>query len=278
LFWKGISGPANLPKTGGDSHFTAAPGLAENATPHSLDPLLDFARKALQNHIKNHRDYQATLIKREKVGNRELPESKMAMKLKYRRQLDPVLGHRPVSVYLKTLEPRSQAGREVIWVQGQNDNKMKVHESGFLGMISVELMPESRLAMAGNRYPISEIGLEKLLGKLIERGERDRELGPATIRTTENAQVGGRTCRLMEIIHESPNAVVDGKTVEFEFFLAQVFIDDELMLPLKFASFTWPKVEGGPPELIEEYAYHDLELNVGLEANDFNASNPEYRF
>ena len=140
------------------------------------------------------------------------------------------------------------------------------------------MLPESRLAMMGNRYPITDIGIEKLLGKLIERGERDRQLGPATVRTTENAVIGGKTCRLMEVIHESPTAVVDGKTVEFEFFLAQIYIDDERLIPLKFSSFAWPKSPDAAPVLLEEYMYLDVSINVGLKEMDFDTKNPAYGF
>ncbi len=245
---------------------------------HSLDPLLDFARTALRNHVENHHDYTAFLIKRERVEGKLVPETKMALKLKYGRTSRAESAQRPVSVYLKSIEPKSQAGREVIWVKGRNDNKLTAHEAGLLGFLTVDLQPESRLAMRGNRYPITEIGIEKLLGKLIEKGERDRQLGPATIRTTENVAVGDRSCRLMEVIHESPSVFVDGKTVEFEYFLAQIYIDDERLLPLKYASYSWPKSVGDPPELLEEYTYLDLSLNVGLKAIDFDPKNPAYGF
>ncbi len=265
-----------LPSVGSNSK-----SLPENATPevsHALDPLLDFAKAALRNHIEKHRDYIAVLIKRERVNGKLLPETKMALKLKYGVQIDPETSQRPVSVYLRTMEPKSQAGREVIWVQGRNNNKLTAHESGFLGIISVDLMPESRLAMLGNRYPITDIGIEKLLGKLIERGQRDRQLGPATVRTTENASIGDRTCRLIEVIHESPTATVDGQTVEFEFSLAQIYIDQERLIPLKYASFSWPKTPDAAPELLEEYTYLDISINVGLTEADFDTKNPAYGF
>ncbi len=244
---------------------------------HPLDPLLVFAKNALRNHVENHQDYTAVLIKRERVDGKLLPESKMALKLKYGKRSDAE-STRPVSVYLKTIEPKSQAGREVIWVQGRNDNKITAREAGLLGIIPLELRPDSRLAMMGNRYPITDIGIEKLLCKLIEKGERDRKLGFTTIRTTENATLGDRQCRLMEVIHESPTTSIDGQTIEFEFFLAQIFIDEERSLPLRYASYGWPKMPGGPPELFEEYTYQDLVLNVGLQAADFDPKNPAYGF
>ena len=244
---------------------------------HALDPVLDFARTALRNHIENHKDYTAVLAKRELVVGKLVPESKMVLKLKYG---PPTTAgtERSVAVYLKTLEPKSQAGREVIWVQGRNDNRLTAHEAGLLGLISVDLKPESRLAMTGNRYPITEIGIEKLLGKLIERGEIDRKLGPATVRTTEDVSLGDRKCRLIEILHENQTAAIEVGKAEFEFYLAQIYIDVERLLPLKYASFSWPKSPGGSPELIEEYTYHDLQLNVGLVDSDFDTKNPAYRF
>ncbi len=82
----------------------------------------------------------------------------------------------------------------------------------------------------------------------------------------------------MEVIHESPTAVVDGKTVEFEFFLAQIYIDVERLIPLKFASFSWPKTPDAAPELLEEYTYQDLKTNIGLNDADFDTKNPAYGF
>ncbi len=276
VLWQKIANESGLAAI--DPMGLGLPSTVEAVPSHALDPLLDFARKALRNHVENHHDYTATLIKRERVDGKLVPETKMALKLKYGRTTGVESSHRPVSVYLKSIEPKAQAGREVIWVQGRNDNKLTAHEAGLLGLLTVNLQPESRLAMRGNRYPITEIGIEKLLGKLIEKGERDRQLGPATIRTTENVVVGDRSCRLMEVIHESPTALGEEKTVEFEFFLAQIYIDDERLLPLKYASYSWPKTPEGPPELMEEYTYLDLSLNVGLKAIDFDPRNPAYGF
>ena len=90
--------------------------------------------------------------------------------------------------------------------------------------------------------------------------------------------VGDRSCRLLEVIHEFPTALVEGKTVEFEYYLAQIYIDDERLLPLKYASFSWPKSPDGMPELLEEYTYQDLSLNAGLKDIDFDPNNPAYGF
>jgi len=253
---------------------------------HPLDPLLALARQALEVHQREHRDYTASLIKHERIGDKLQPESKMDLKLLYR-STSGNDAERKVSVYLKSVEPKAQAGREVIWNQDENENKLRVHEAGVLGLVTVDLAPASMLAMAGNRYAITEIGIEKLLTKLIERGESDRKLGPATVRTTENVVIDSVNCKLLEVIHEHPTELHGGKEVRFEFYLVQIYMDESRMVPIKYSCFSWPKMvsgkigqpaQPGQPELLEEYTYSNLKLNVGLTEQDFDSKNTAYRF
>ena len=60
--------------------------------------------------------------------------------------------------------------------------------------------------------------------------------------------------------------------------MASVLVDNELQVPVDFASYGWPKQQGGQPLLLEEYMYSNIQLNVGLADNDFERSNPEYGF
>ncbi len=86
----------------------------------------------------------------------------------------------PFSVYLYFLKPEDMKGREVIFVRGQNDDKMIAHErrDSFKGKFgSLWLRPDGSMAMQGNRYPITEIGLETLVVRLIEKGTRDKQNG-----------------------------------------------------------------------------------------------------
>ena len=48
--------------------------------------------------------------------------------------------------------------------------------------------------------------------------------------------------------------------------------------PIRYEAYDWPKVAGGPPELIEAYTYVNMRLNVGLTDADFDIHNPAYRF
>ena len=67
----------------------------------------------------------------------------------------------------------------------------------------------------------------------------------------------------------------------YDFYVARIFIDDEFNVPVRYAAYTWPATPGSEPgndELIEEYTYLKLELNVGLTDKDFDPANPDYKF
>ena len=97
-------------------------------------------------------------------------------------------------VYLSFQSPSSVKGREVIWGEDLYDGKMAVHEVGLLlSMKTFWLDPNGIFAMQGQRYPISEIGLVRLVEKLIERGPVDRDSPDVSVthhrRTTSLADI-----------------------------------------------------------------------------------------
>lgn len=248
-----------------DSTVTPTPELGS----HALDPVLELAQQALTQMQSNVKDYAGKLIKRERIGGKLGAEVHMEFKIRnpHRNQDRQI----PLSVYLKFLEPKSARGREVIWVEGRNDNKLIGHEGGFLNLLRVELEPTGMVAMLDNKYPITEIGLLRLVEKLIEKGQRDRAVGPCEVSVHENQTVGDRTCRLIQVTHPKPDS-------RFDFHIAQVFMDVERMVPLRYAAFLWPEQPGAEPPLEEEYTYLDLRLNVGLTEIDFDPENSNYNY
>ncbi|MCE2752913.1 MAG: DUF1571 domain-containing protein [Pirellula sp.] len=244
---------------------------------HPLDEVLSLANTMMQTHRLEHQTYRAVIRKRERIGKQLGPESKMAIKLRYREpQTDD--GLRAIDVYLKFLEPKSLSGREVIWRQGIHDDLMVVHESGLLNITRVELSPTSRLAMLGNRYPISQIGIERLLAKLLAKGNRDRGLGDCKVNLTEPVEVAGRACKRIEVCHPDREVIVGDQTFEHEFHKAIIDIDLELGIPIRYASYMWPEISGGDPVLDEEFVYENLELDVALDDQDFDPDNPAYNY
>jgi len=239
---------------------------------HPLDPALRIAREGLV-HIQNHvTDYTCVLIKRERVGQTLNDEEYMSTKVRCRKVEDGRT-KMPLSVYLKFLKPDAVKGQEVLWVEGKNGGKLIGHQGGRLGKLtpSVWLDPNGPIAMRGNRYPITEMGIENLVVKLIEKGERDRKKDECEVKFYEDAKINKRPCLLIEVKHPVARP-------HFDFHIAQIYLDKELNVPIRYAAFTWPEGASDKPLLLEEYTYVNMKVNVGLTDADFDVSNPNYHF
>lgn len=260
------AGPSE-PAASGDALVAAATPTTREAT---LEEVLQMAREGLDQLEQRIDDYTATLVKQERIGETLRPPETMQIKLQTRRVQDGQTV-RPMRVYLHFTDPPAVAGREVIWREDANDGKLVAHEAGLLNVMRVSLPPDSFLAMRGNRYPITQIGMTNLVRKLIERGELDQQTASATVSITAPHDVAGRACQLIQVRHAEPNGRPD------DFSLAEIAIDQERQIPLQYTAYGWP-AEGEEPPLLESYTYLDVELNVGLAEDDFDPDNPQYDF
>jgi hypothetical protein len=219
----------------------------------------------------NVNDYTAKLVKRERIGEELGDYEYMFAKFRNRKLQNGQIVV-PFSVYLGFLKPSTIKGREVLYVEGQNQGRMLAHEGGMKRMLGTHVLePTGWLAMQGQRYPITDIGIANLTSKLIERAERDKQVGECSVKFFEGAKVSQRDCTVVQVEHPEQKA-------PYDFHIAQVFIDNEYRLPVRYAAYAWPKVPGGEPELIEEYTYQEISFNVGLTDKDFDVNNPEYAF
>lgn len=228
---------------------------------HPLMPAIRWAHSAIDD-IEAIDDYSCTLVKRERVGGRLIGPQYLALKVR----------HRPFSVYLEYLAPRSLRGREVIYVAGENNNKLVAHTTGIQRRLlsRVSLRPTSRLAMTDNRYPITEVGILRLTQRLIEVGEHDMQQGNCQVAVT-SIDLDKQPCTCIEVVH--PDASKD-----FLFHKAKIYIENKRRLPVRYEAYDWPENPGEQPPLIEEYTYLNLKLNNGFTDDDFSPDNPEYGF
>ncbi|EMI40798.1 DUF1571 domain-containing protein [Rhodopirellula sp. SWK7] len=267
---------ATAPKPMSDNDvMTSAEGeqVADGKTVEvTMSEMLALAEKALAATIANLDDYTTRMIKQEQDRNGVLqPASEAFIKIATRHPGGQPGA--PLKVYMRFDSPEDVQGREVIWVENQNDGKLLVREAGTIGaMMTVPLPPDGFLAMRGQRYPISEIGLTRLLEKLISRGDVDRDDPNVRVFKTEGHPFDGRSLTHLRIERSKPS----GR--EGDFSLAELILDRERNLVVSFRSFDWPDAKTGERTLIESYEYHDLKLNVGLTDRDFDPSNPEYTF
>jgi hypothetical protein len=242
------------------------------AAEHPMMIAIRIAQEGLASMERDVKDYTATLIKRERVGDQVMDYEFMTIKVRNER-VEGGQVTTPFSVYLKYMKPKNIAGREVIYVKGQNNGKLCAKEAGGL-LPAVWLPPDGFLAMRNQRYPITEIGIHNLVVKLIERATDDMKHGPAEVQVLDNFKINKRDCKVISVTHPE-------KKPGFTFYHAKVFIDKELNVPVRYEAYDWPEVPGSKlsaAELIEEYTYVDIKVNQGLTNGDFDTKNPNYNF
>jgi hypothetical protein len=254
-------------------HRVANAAASLEPTPaHPLDRALDLARSGLTSSRESVDDYTALLVKRERVDGELSPHEFMFAKIRNRKVVNGNLVQ-PLSVYLQFLKPSTVKGREVIYVEGANNGNLIAHEGGLKGKFlpTVNIPPDGMLAMRGQRYPLTDIGVENLIVKLIERGEQARRVPNVECEFRKNARVKDRVCTVLQVTQPT-------RAPELEFYQAQVFIDDAINLPIRYIAYDWPAGPEAAPEVIEEYNYLNLKLNVGLTDEDFDPYNSSYNF
>jgi hypothetical protein len=252
--------PQQSPPAGGPS---VNPAQMRSADPneHPLMPALRWAREGLPA-IERIQDYTATLIKRERIGNTLGEDQYIAIKVR----------HKPFSVYMNFLAPSALKGQECMFIEGANNGKMWAHGTGMKAAFgTVSLKPDGDMAMAGQRYPLTQVGILNLTKRLIEVASEDVKYGECEVKYFKGAKINDCVCTCTQVVHPVPRK-------NFLFHVARIFVDDKLNIPVRYEAYDWPKTEGGPPELIEAYTYLNMRLNVGLTDADFDVHNSAYHF
>jgi len=226
---------------------------------HPLMPALRMAKKSLQTIDTRIRDYNAIVMKQERI-NGELADKEVAF-IKVR--------HQPFSVYMYFLGENK--GRECLYNSTTSDapGKLIARDCGFkkrLGKFTLD--PEGRLAMAGQKYPIMKLGLRELTQELVTVASNDVEFGECDV-TTGQGTMEGRPITWLKVVHPVQRN-------NFRFNIAQVFIDNELQIPVRYNAYTWPEQPGGKPVLEESYTYLKVNINNGYTDADFDQNNPDY--
>lgn len=244
---------------------------AEPVGEHPLMPILRDAASRYRQLGTEIRDYTCTLVRRERLDGVLMDYEYIIVKIRQQQVVDKRVVV-PLSVYLRFLAPAAVQDREVIYVAGRHDGQIIVRNGGQrFAFVTTAISPNGDLAMKGNRYPITEIGIKNLIKRLVEVGQQDLKYGECEVHRYENVKLSGRSCTVMEIVHPTPRR-------HFRYHKARIFIDDELQLPIRYSAYDWPAEAGADMPLTEEYTYLDLKLNVGLTDLDFDHRNPAYGF
>jgi Protein of unknown function (DUF1571) len=206
-------------------------------------------------------DYTCTFYKRERVEGNLTPLHVMTMKVRTK----------PQSIYLRFQRPAH--GREAIFIAGRNSGRILAHDVGLNKLLAgtLQLEPTSAQAMEDNRHPITEAGIGPLIDTVAKRWAVELNPDDSILTFRDDMLVGSSRCWMIESTHPH-------RRPHFLFHKVKVYIDQELGLPIRFEAYDWPKLPHAEAELMEEYNYGNLKLNVGLHDIDFDIANTTYSF
>ncbi len=198
-------------------------------------------------------NYTAVFHRLERVNGKLVPEETTFLKFK-----------RPFKVYMRWIDPSK--GKETLYVEGANNNKIRAHDAGFAKLITVNLDPTGSLAMENSRHPITEAGLANLVKLIDSNLRRGLRAGELTSKDRGEQTIYGRKTRELEgILPKDPSK-------GYYCYRCIVNLDVETKMPIRTRIFDWDD------QLVECYGYENLNLNPGLSDKDFDPKNPEYHF
>ena len=225
---------------------------------HPLLKAIDYAT-ASRNKVQKLGTYEAVFTKKEIIG-RKMISHKMQVKIR----------SKPFSVYMKFVEP--YAGREVVFNEGKNANKLTVKPVGIKALLgSLELAPNSSTVMAENRHEITSMGMERTVDGLIKQWKAELGYGGVEVKYYPNAKIADRSCKVIEVTHPKPFK-------QFKFHKSRLYIDAEKGLPVRVEQFGFPVTAGAKPPIVEQYTYSSIRGNERLADLDFSTRNPKYGF
>jgi len=241
----------------------AVPRLAAG---HPLDRVVAFAHEEQAYLRRTVRDFTCRVTKRERIDG-ELQEHRyIDMRVREPRQAGTRVTQ-PLSVLLEFLGPSEVAGRRVLFVTGQHDNRLLVRKGGRrFGYVVTDVDPDSSIVKQESLMPIAEIGFSQLLDRTIRALQQDIAADPrgdnTIVEHITTATINGRPCQMLRITHPTRR---DG----LQFFSASMSIDEELHVPVRFDVYDWPEAPGQPPPLMSEFTYTNVALNVNLDDATF---------
>jgi hypothetical protein len=257
---------ANSP-AGGSNYQGASRAPSPISPRHPLSWVLQYARDEQAYLERTVRDFTCRLVKRERIEGelQEFSYIDMQVREEIRSGAQII---RPMAIYLRFLAPKTVAGRRVIYVDGQNDGKMLVRNGGkHFDYVVTQIDPYGETAQRESLVPVPRSGFIDVLSQMIDVLKRHAQADPSgqntNVQRISGAKVNNRPCAVIRIMHPQ-------KQKGLEFHIANVFVDEELHLPVRVDISEWPTAPHQPPRLLAEYTYTDLKINVNLPDASFD--------
>jgi hypothetical protein len=233
----------------------------ENAGKGGMDQAVELIKTA-RDKFASVKDYRATFLRDELIDG-EFKENYLTLKVR----------HEPFSVYMKWLAPASKAGRQSIYVEGQNNGKMRVSEkiAGSFA-VTVSLDPEESKKRKESRHTILEAGYKNLCDKYVKSWTKEKDLGltqavieQGELRITLPGQNETKLhCHVVTTIHDPKDRE------QFQFYRSRLYFNKDNGMLVRVQVYDWPEsADDKEGRLVERYTYLNIEPNLGLTDADF---------
>lgn len=178
-------------------------------------------------------DYSCTLHRKDVVNG--TLEEHSAVLFQYKK---------PSRFYMKWSEYKIEA----IYAEGKYDNKMVIHGGLLYDFVSIAVAPS--VALRYSRHTLPEADLGHIL-KLMETNYRKAIIDKdASITLEREEKLGNNMTWCIKAIFPADR--------DYYGHIIHINIDKKLYLPVKISVLGWKN------ELLEEYYYENLKVNVGL--------------
>ena len=198
--------------------------------------------------------YTAVLHKQQRVNGVLLQEETILIKFR-----------NPFSLYLEWIE-EPHKGSELLYVEGWNDNRARVHRGGVLRFVTRNLEPKHPALMENNLRPFTDIGLGYIVRAVASNVHKAIKVDELSFIDRGEEALLDRKTRLLEIVFP--------KDKEKGYDAYRVIINQDLAskILVRVRMYDWDD------QLFENYGYENIKLDAELTDADFDPHNAGYRF
>jgi hypothetical protein len=218
-----------------------------------LDQALAWMQEAKRNYTLV-KDYTCNLITQENVRGKLQEPSVTQFKMKTE----------PFSVHMRWLGEGKNAGQEVAFVAGKNNNKMRVKSNLLGAKFFMSIDPNDKRVTEHSRHTILEAGIGNMIEQHLNQWEKDRAIGKTKVLPPTEHTYAGRKCYKVEFIRTERHPA-------FYCYRTVIYLEKESKMPIRLENYDWPR-KGGPEggDLLEMFGYVNVQFNIGLKDADFD--------
>jgi hypothetical protein len=154
----------------------------------------------------------------------------------------------------------------LLYVPGWNENRIRAHRGGILRFITRNLDPRDPGLMAGNLRPVTSTGIGYLLEIVAINVRKAIRAGELEFSERGAESVYGRNTRVLHMAFPKEKA----KDYDGWRFVINQDVESRILVRIRVYDLD--------DQLVENYAYENLDLDARLADADFDPKNPAYRF